>query len=396
MHDCLHLIQYCVLYYKHILPASIISVKNQLTFGTRERQFASLIWQRQKIGRREIHQLTGVHPTLTGNAVALLIESGLVRDAAMQPSSDRGRPQVPVEIDPDRRQFLGLSISPGAVRVAKVDPSGQLRGSEQIKKVNQQNRIVEVAAALLAEHIDRSTFAIGISFTGLVDPQEQAILFSSSLPSGSAMSLKPILASAGHVPVVLHNDMHALALRWLLTSGSKTNDMLLVGLGDGSLGASVLMAGQPHAGSVSAGNELGHTRLAIPTDRCYCGQEGCLERIFSTAQLKRFGSTSDRSLDQVLEDAGPDRTAIAQVLDHLVTGISNAVNFIRPEKLVIASPLVRHPQLTKFLRDQLPARILPGLRERVETVFWQQSSVQSAENAAWLALADVFGQSLEV
>ncbi len=363
--------------------------------GERERQFASIIWRRAGgIGRREIHQLTGVHPTLTGNAVGALIESGLVREGTPPPTTDRGRPQVPVEIDPKRRSFLGLSISPGQARLVRVDPTGEPIAEEISKRVARDARLIDAAANMLAENVDASVFGIGISFTGVVDPAAHAMLFSSSLPSSSAISLDPLYTAARGIPVVLHNDMHALALRWLMTDPTGgAGDVLLVGLDDGRLGASVLIDGKPHRGSVSAANELGHMRLAVETDRCYCGQVGCLERIVSTPQLARFGDRSGSSFEAALQSNvnGP----LTTVLDHLTTGLANAVNFIRPAKLVLASPLVRHGALKDYIALELPPRVLPGLRERLELVFVEQPNVQSAENAAWLALADVFGQTMQ-
>ncbi|HEV7300235.1 MAG TPA: ROK family protein [Tepidisphaeraceae bacterium] len=360
--------------------------------GERERQFASLIWRRGPIGRREIHQLTRVHPTLTGQAVASLIDRGLVRDAAPPPTTDRGRPQVPVEIDSASRTFLGLSIAPGVVRLARVNARGVACGSEHVERVTRDSRLIQTAATVLRAQVDPSVFSIGISFTGVVDPQARALLFSSSLrSSATTVPLDPLYDAAGDTPIVLHNDMHALALRWLLTHGGPSGDVLLVGLDDGRLGASLLIDGKPHRGSVSAANELGHTRLAVATDRCYCGQEGCLERIVSTRQLARFGAKSDRRLSEVLAAPKLDRAAMDHVLDHLVTGLANAVNFIRPKTLVISSPLARYEVLVYVLRRELPPRILPGLRQQVSIEFADQFDFQSAENAAWLALADVFG-----
>ena len=369
---------------KHLSPVS--------TLGERERQFASLVWRRGKLGRREIHQITGVHPTLTGNAVAALIDAGLLREGDVPPAADRGRPQVPLEIDPDRRSFLGLSISPGMVRVATLDPLGRLIDVERSKPVARNARLIDVAAALLADQIAPSVFAIGVSFTGLVDSENRQIVFSSAQPSSRPISLQPIYEAAGSTPVVLHNDMHALSLRWLLKNGSPADDVLLVGLSDGGIGASVLFDGRPHEGRLSAANELGHTRLAVPTETCYCGHEGCLERIFSSAQLTRLGVDAGVSLEDALGDPGPNRAALDQVLDHLATGLGNAVNFIRPDTLVVSSALVKYPSLRLWLRDNLPPQLLPGLRERVEILFEETQNMRSAENAAWLALADIFGR----
>jgi predicted NBD/HSP70 family sugar kinase len=317
----------------------------------------------------------------------------LVREAVVASSAKRGRPQIPVEIDPDQASFLGLAISPGMVRVARLDPTGKSREGEQHQRVSRSADLIDAARAMLESQLDRSVHSIGVSFTGLMDSASRQILFSSSQPSRPSASLQPIYDAAGGRQVILNNDLNALAMRWLLASNAPAGDVLLVGIDDGRLAASMLIEGRPQRGSISAANELGHMRLDVVTDRCYCGMRGCLERIISTPQLRRLGSKTGRTLEQILAGPGRDRAAVESLLNYLVMGLSNAVNFVRPEKLVISSPLARHAFLRQYIEKHLPSMILPGLRQRVQTIFWEQANVQSAENAGWLALADVFGHS---
>ncbi|MDB5326738.1 MAG: family transcriptional regulator [Phycisphaerales bacterium] len=367
-------------------------VGKPVLINPREQLFASMVWRQAGLSRRDLHERTGTHPTLTGHAVTNLIDIGLLREGAVPPTNARGRPQVPLEVDPDRRTFIGLAIAPGGVRGIRANALGRPRGEEvAVVSKTKQNPIAS-AAALLKRLLDPTVFAVGVSITGLALPREAKVLFSSALAATESVSVRPIYAAADETPVVLHNDMHALSLKWLMTNDNTDGDVLLVGVEDGRLGASLLLGGRPHGGVVGGANELGHTRLAVETAPCYCGQQGCLERIVSTEQLSRFGLRSSRSLDAVLANPKSDRRAAERVLNLLANGIANAVNFIRPQRLIVASPLVRHPIVSETLSNALPPLFLPGLRERVSVRLWEQSNVQSAENAAWLALAEVFGR----
>jgi predicted NBD/HSP70 family sugar kinase len=364
--------------------------------GPRERQFAAILWQHQRLsvplGRSHLAQMTQTHPTLTGIAVANLLDSGLVREGPPINSGEPGKRQIRLDIDTARRQFLGLSIAPGELRLGKLNALGESVSKELIRKAVKPDQLITAAAKLLEEYVDKSVIQIGITVTGVVDPLGHVLLFSSAMPSSTPVSLEPIYKAAGKVPIILDNDLHALSSRWMLQREIDTqNDevVLLVGLDDGRLGASVLIHGKPQPGSVVSANELGHTRLPIETDRCFCGQTGCLERIFSSSQLRRLGK-SKRSLADLLASPAKDDKHLSILLDHLVTGLSNAINFIRPSRLVIASPLVAHARIVDQLTENLPAKILPGLRPQVRLSFWEQPCVQSAENAAWLALADIF------
>ncbi|MCC6239478.1 MAG: ROK family protein [Phycisphaerales bacterium] len=367
--------------------------------GQREHQFAGLLWRHGQLDRSDIHQITGVHPTLTGQAVAALIDAGLVRNDPPSSPGLRGRPRIPIVIDPDRRSFVGLSLSPGEVRLSRLNPLGRPKSPEIIQPVSSdrsnRDEYIRVAASILKQAIDPSLYSIGVTVTGVVDPDQKAMLFSSAAPSSSPLSLKPIYEAAGSIPLILDNDLHALSIRWLMANPTDQGEVLLVGLDDGKLGASFLLDGRPQRGSVMAANEIGHMRLAVATEQCYCGYEGCLERIISSQQLHRMGVSPQRRLDDVLADASADAPALQDVLHLLTIGLANAVNFIRPGRLVIASPLARHPIFVNYLNHHVPEHILPGLRSRVELTFWQHPYVQSAENAAWLAIAAVFAHPAE-
>lgn len=362
-----------------------------IAISARQRLFVSMLWRQSNLSRRDLHQRTATHPTLTGNTVTALIECGLVREGPVPPSIARGRPRVPLEIDPDRRSFVGLAIAPNGVSGIRVNARGQPLGAEIIAASKARQNPITAAGNLLKRILDPSVYAVGVSITGLALPQEAKVLFSSALASTEPVSIQSIYEVAGKIPVILHNDMHALSLKWLMTNDNVDGDVLLVGVEDGRLGASLLLNGRPHGGTISGANELGHTRLAIKTDLCYCGQKGCLERIVSTQQLRRFGSRTARSLNAVLADPKRDVRAAQRVLELLATGIANAVNFVRPQQLIVASPLVRHPIVSDILCNHLPTLFLPGLRERVSVRLWEQSNVQSTENAAWLALTEIFG-----
>src|SRR5258706_450570 len=79
---------------------------------------------------------------------------------------------------------------------------------------------------------------------------------------GGTLSLKSVDDAAGARPVLLENGMPALAARWLLTHGAQADqEVLLVSIDDGRLGAAILSDGRPNRGCAIGGNELGHTRF---------------------------------------------------------------------------------------------------------------------------------------
>ena len=355
----------------------------------RDRRLAGVLWRSGAMSRSQLHRLTGVHPNLVGVTAQRLIDLGILRDAAPVVEG-RGRPSAAMEVDPASRNIVGISIAPGGVEAVRLNLRGEPLAPPERIAIRSDVDTINTARKLLTQQIDHKTLAIGVSITGLIDLRNRTLLFSSALPEARDVSLAPLYESAGDVPVVLDNDQHAVAAWWLLVQRvDPREDALLVGLRDGRLGASMLAGGPPNRGCVLAGNELGHTRLPVETPVCYCGHAGCLERIFSTAYLATLGVT--RPLARVIAEPGADAAALAKVIDLLAYGLANAVNFMRPHRLVVINPFAS-PLFMGQLDRAIRPRLLPALAERVRIEGAPEPAGESVA-AAWLGLAWVFHPS---
>ena len=373
----------------------------------REQHLMRTLWLRGRLSRWELHEQTGVTPNTVGTLADALLKAGLIRECPPE-AARMGRPRVPLEIDPATRQVIGLALVPGRAEVARLGLNGSVVDAGRARDVATPSKLVAGAASLLAGEVssagDGRTLAVGVTATGFIDPVHKSILFSSALPGRGVETLTPLLDAAGEHPVVLGNDMQALAARWLLTHRAEPRqDVLLVWFTDGRLGSALLVDGRPNRGSVTGGNELGHTRFpGVATDPCFCGQLGCLERIVSTPFLHRLdaadgltatdrpplpaGTLADRVARHV--PGGPDRS-LDRIIAYLAASLSNAAIFVRPHRLVLVSPYTRHASFTAAVSAQTRALVLPGLADRLQIDTWDQASTGSAENAAWLAMAEL-------
>src|SRR5688500_9356012 len=231
-----------------------------MLLDARQREFLRLIWRENRLSRWELHELTGVNPNAVGAEATALLELGILREATPEPVG-QGRPRVPLEIDTAARDVVGLALSPGQVDVARLNLRGQLLGSTQSKAVADASELVSTAQRLLKSAIRDQTLAVGISSPGFLDPEHRAIRFSSVVRRHQPVNVQKLYAAAKERPIVFENDMHALAVRWLLThQAEQSQDVLLVYIGDGRLGAAMLIDGRPNRGCLIGANELGHTR----------------------------------------------------------------------------------------------------------------------------------------
>jgi predicted NBD/HSP70 family sugar kinase len=367
----------------------------------RQREIVRTLWEQGRLSRWELHQRTGLTPNNVGSVAEVLLRMGVLREGVAEPVG-AGRPRVPLEIDPTRRHVIGLAIGPGRVEACRVGLRGQPIGSPVGRVVEDPAKVIPSAVSVLKKILSSDATGIGLSSTGFVDAEEHALLLSSALPGKPGASLQPIYQAAGDLPVVLENDMHALAARWLLTHRAAGQDVLLVLVGDGRLGAAMLIDGRPNRGCATGANDLGHCRFFVDTEKCFCGHIGCLERIVSSEFLARQNghvqgpkpvpAPPDLLMQRVGAYGGGsgEDPALDLVLQYLSCGLANAINFVRPHRLVIVSPLTRSPAFADALLRQIRSGALTELADRVKIDFWDEPAAGSAETAGWLALANLF------
>lgn len=365
-----------------------------------QRSVLHYLWREGARSRSGLHELTGVAPNRVGVAATGLLEMGLVRECQARPSGG-GRPRVPLEIDPGQRYVIGLTIWPGAVSAAKLNLQGNLVGKPVGRYViGGTDRLVTAAAALLDKLRNDKALGVGVSLPGFYDPATRRALAGMMAPDEKPVSLSPLFDRAGGLPMVVENDMHALGARWLLTHRAEAgHDALLVHINDGALGAAVMIGGRPSRGCVGSANELGHMRYLADTARCYCGQTGCLERIFSSDYLRHIDdsdnsesatSGGDSLLMRRSADYEPGDEPLEMLYGYLANGIANVVNFMRPHRLVLVSELTRYPAMCDLLTRSIRSRLLRELTNRVRFDLWDQPVGNPAETAGWLALANLY------
>ena len=350
-----------------------------------------MVYRHQQVSRTELHELTGIRLNTIGDDTAALLERGVLRVGEVQVQG-RGRPRVPLEIDPSSRHVLGLAMSRETVEVGLVNLLGKLVGEPVARKAQGRAEALQAAVALLKDQLDPETLAVGLTAPGFIDLTTHQMLFSPTVSTGKPVSLQPIYDAAGQVPIALENDAVALAARWALTHRADAEtggDVLIVRLGDGRLGSTLLVNGRPNRGSVTGANELGHTRLPVEAPACFCGQVGCLERICSSEYLAMINGSQTPLTQRAAEYDGSDE-AVNKMMDLLATGLSNAVNFTRISRLVIASELTACQAFTEALTERVRALVLSQLEQRLRIDLWDRSESQPSRVAASLVLAYLY------
>ena len=346
----------------------------------------NLIRKMERCSRSDLHRLMNCRKNTIGQDVNTLIQMGLMRETELQ-SLPRGRPSVHLEIDTDTRHVLGVAIMPGMVSCGRYNLLGQPLEMPTNLTVDDPSQILKATRRLIKQMHDNQTILTGLSIPGMLDRDHCKVLSSSTWPDGKSVSLKS-LNQLTDSRLIFDNTTNALGTRWLLEhANTPLHDHLLIFLSDGILGATLLINGHPIDGCIICSNELGHTRLPLDTPRCYCGQTGCLERIFSTAYLKQLGENN--KLSKAIADA-PTSPKIRQITDYLTMGLANAVNFCRPSHVTIMTDLPDMDDYIDVLVEQIRDQLLREFANRIQMHKWTEPNAQPDASGAALALAQIY------
>ncbi len=332
---------------------------------------------------------TSLRPNTVGDHASQLLAKGLLSERVAA-AEGPGRPPLPLSVNTTARHVLGAAIRPGHVEACRLNLCGHCLGRLYQRAILRPEDTIGTARQLLLELVNEQTFLIGLSTTGFVNPSNREILLSSALPRQNVASLDSLLDVTGDKPLVVENDMHALAARWLQEHHRQLEeDVLLVYLDDGQLGSALLVRGEPNWGCLVGGNELGHTRLPVETAPCYCGHSGCMERICSTEFLRRQGAAEGDLAQHIAHYDGSD-PALGRLIELLTMGLANAINFIRPHRVVLVSQFTRHGPFMEALMAEVRRRVMAALVNVVQFHYWDQAATSAGENAGWLALAAIY------
>ena len=344
--------------------------------------------------RRDLEVATGLHVNTVARTVSALIRKGYLRESTASRPAGRGRPHIPLEFDTERVCVAGLAIGQGALEFVHADILGRPLSAVCRQEAPDADALSKLLPRLMTRLMKPSLLAVGVGVTGFVDPRSMRILFSSATPEHE-VNLAPALKRLGATPMVLNSEVHALSARWLMNHGeSRDEDVLVVTLEDGAVGASFLAAGRPNRGCVLGGNELGHMRLAVQTDRCYCGGVGCVERVFSTPFLRQLTGTGQTNLVAAL--GRPQLSGGAgRIIGLTAQALANATIFTRPHRLVLAGSLATDAVFRAHFEQAWRAELPVIFRSGIPLEWWPIQATISAETAVWLAIARVIqGSSL--
>lgn len=309
--------------------------------------------------RTALAERTGLSAPTLGAIVQELSDAGLVGDAGTEAATG-GRPARRVRFLADAAHVLAVDLSGRHAHACRVALDGGVRGRHSGPAL--APGMTQTLVAWLGERRRDDgppLRSLALAVPGVVDPTSGHVDVAPAL-GWHALPLAARLQRELDIPVVLENDVNALALAELhYGRGADQRHVLYVAIGSG-LGAGVVIGGRLHRGAHAAAGEIGSSLS--------CGDDA------DTLRLGAPGPLEARVVAAAEATLGPDglhaptsaarRRAFATLVDLLAPTLHNLACLLDPELVVVSWPADPGGRLVKALRDRWrghwPVEIVAG------------------------------------
>jgi glucokinase len=283
-----------------------------------------------------------------------------------------------------KKYAIGIDIGGTNMRLGLVSEDGEV--VKKIKEPTSDGIMDDVCRAVDSIFSDEIA-GIGIGVAGLVDKEKGRVWSSPNLRVVEGIDLVGELANKYAVRVIIENDANAAALGEMWTGAGKDfSDFVLLTLGTGIGGG--LICGRRLL-NVSA--EIGHMSINTDGEKCQCGNYGCLESYASARYIMSnaisvlesgresllsgyyngniYKLTTEDIFKAALDGDMLARELLKKAGRYLGVGISNMINIMSPEAVILAGGLTGAWDI--YVNEALKEasrRAIKELYERVKVV----------------------------
>ena len=272
---------------------------------TNQRTVISLLLRLGTASRADLAKAAGISQPTAGKITTELLQLGILQEAGSAGELESGgngtaarlgRPGQLLRLDARHPRFLAIELGVSETCVSALPVAVQLedhwtRSFPTPKSPEAWQAALKAAAKDL---VASDLWGALVSVPGIVDEQAGKVLFSPNLHWLEQANLPALVRSLWDLPVLLLQEIRALALGHL-TAEPGEEDFLLIDFGQG-VGGAVVLEGGLFSHPMPLSGEFGHTPVAGNTRQCGCGAVGCLETLVSEhGLLDSFAAANKRA-----------------------------------------------------------------------------------------------------
>jgi N-acetylglucosamine repressor len=375
-----------------------VKATQQQTKAHNDALVLSTIYEAEEISRAAIARRTGLSRTSVGEAVAELLERGLVEEVGRGRTEGGGKPPILLQVRSDAQHLIGVDLSGEEFRGAVYNLRGDVRHILSVARDGRSGvEALELAYVLLdglLEAADAPVLGLGIGTPGLIDFLRGSQVHWAVNLDWLDMPLRELLEVRYQLPVHVLNDSQAAAMgEYFFGIGHQSENLVVIKCEEG-LGAGIVLQGRLLHGDHFGAGEIGHLVFGASGQQCRCGNFGCLETIASGSAILRAAHASDmRSVRNacVAGDAHV-REVVREAACALGIAIATLVGTLNARDIVIAGSVTQlGEEFLEQVRHEAAARSLAALARDTHVELSSIASDITALGAAAVLLHEELG-----
>jgi len=374
----------------------------------------NLIRLKEPISRAEIAKLTKLTKPTVGALVSELAERNLITEEKSDTAVAGGRKPIMLRINYSAYYVVGVYAAAEVIRVILTTMDGRMvfDYKKDITELPSKEEFIEMIKSSISYVMEETNveknqiLGIGFAMHGLVDPDNGIAIFSPHLHLED-IHLKEILEKEFSIPVIVENDVRALAIgeSWF-GQGQEISDFICISVGRG-IGSGIVINNEIYKSSFNTAGEIGHTIVNINGPRCQCGNHGCLEAYASEiAIIDRARRKLQEKTDSVMTEnelsipvifrAAKEGDELAKKIlvdsgESLGIATANLINILKPTKIILEGSIFEEGDiLLSRVRDMVQKYTIRSSKEEVSIVCSELGKKGMVLGAVALVLREMF------
>lgn len=341
-----------------------------------------------RLSRADLARRLGLNRSSSGNIIAELLETSLVREVPASLGADdvpraAGRPGIALELKSEAACFIGVEIGVEHMTTLRMDLSGQVSdcriepfdGRSVPAKLAVKKAVAQAFAGLSDDTIEL------VEGFGLAVPAqivETGIVQVAPLLGWTSVNLQGLVRKALHadIPVVVENEANAFAFGESYRDPESKSGVTLFLVLESGVGGGIILDGKLFRGGHGVAGEIGHVQLRDGTEL-----EEVLGRVHVERQYRAASGQDDATIDSFLDalrSGKPEALEIAgDWAKTLAQAIVVACRLIDPNRVVLGGRL-------SAIYPMVASRVLRHIHELQAATFPVPDIVvhQAAESGA--------------
>lgn len=354
------------------LPAPRLSARvSRQAFAS---TLARLVASGTASSKAELGRITGLSRTTIDAGVQTLLELGTLRVVGLQSVQGRGRRAETLALNPNFGVVMVADCGASHTSIAIFDLGQRMLGHETIQQQigagpeSVLGRLVPLFEQMLRdlglEDVQR-TLVMGLP--GPVDHWGGMVVRPPIMPGWDGYPVVEAASSLIGGRVLLENDVNLRVLGEARAYPPDRGPVAYVKVGTGIGLGIVSIDGTLLRGADGAAGDLGHVQSNSTTERCDCGNFGCLEAVASVRAIARSlalsdegGGAIDTLTDLIKRQDVHALTAVKEAAEHIGDVVVSLVHILNPERVLIGGNLAfASDHLLSVIRSIVYRRALP-------------------------------------